>query len=424
MAASGVVVVAALACVLAGWSGWSGGRSAQSQVTIRFWNVFTGPDGRTILSLVKRFNERNPDIHVLMQRMDWGTYYNKVFVAGLGGRAPEIFVVHSAVLPRFNRAELLRPLDDLIASGGIDPSDVDANVWEYACFDGRQMAIPLDVHPLGLYYNKELLRQAGIVDGEGNASPPANREEFVNALRKLRKGDQYGLIFTWLRTNAYAIMKQFGGEMFTADLSRCTLDDGANVRALEFCVELMKEDLIARPQSMDSWIGFRQGKVGMVFEGVYMLSDLRRQGNLPYAGAPMPLLGDRAATWGDSHSLCLRRDLAGRELRAAWRFICFLSDNSLDWADGGQVPVRKSLRDTDRFRAMSVQSQFARQLPYVQYLPRVPFIFEFQAEFDVAVERALRLSMTPGESLAAATRRLNTILERDRRMYRKGGGER
>src|SRR6266540_2573725 len=76
-------------------------RLGDETITIRFWNGFTGPDGRTMLALVKQFNQQNPDINVIMQRMEWGTYYNKLFVAGLGGRAPEVFVSHSTALRRF-----------------------------------------------------------------------------------------------------------------------------------------------------------------------------------------------------------------------------------------------------------------------------------------------------------------------------------
>lgn len=418
------IVLLAAACALVGWSIWRSQFEGGSPVTIRFWNVFTGPDGRTILRIVKQFNQENPDVHVVMQRMDatGGIYYNKLFIAGLGGRGPEVFVAHSDVLPRFVRAGLLRPMDDLLSAGGLDASDFDENVWQYVQYNGRVMAIPLDVHPLGLYYNKELFRQSGIVDDKGEARPPTNREEFVDALRKLKKADQWGLVFTWLRTNVYAITQQFGGQMFTDDLSRCTLDEPRNVQALQFCVDLMKEQLIARPQSMDSWIGFRQGKVGMVFEGIYMLPDLQRLNNLQYAGAPMPQVGNRRATWGNSHSLCIRPGLSGKELEAAWRLIRYLSDHSLDWAEGGQVPVRKSLRQTPRFAAMTIQSRFAEQMPYVCYLPRVPFIFEFHYEFDLAVERALRMSVTPHEALSAATQRLNAVLERDRQMYQQAGG--
>jgi multiple sugar transport system substrate-binding protein len=152
----------------------------------------------------------------------------------------------------------------------------------------------------------------------------------------------------------------------------------------------------------------------MAFEGIYMLADLQKQKDLEFGGAPVPLLGSHAAVWGGSHNLCLRAGLSGRELEAAWRFMRYLSDNSLDWAEGGQVPVRRSLRNTDRFKGMEVQSQFAREIPIVNYLPRLPFIFEFQTEFNTAIEKALRGTETPRVALATAQARLNKIIERDR----------
>jgi multiple sugar transport system substrate-binding protein len=412
-----IAIALALAAGLALWLRPQADASAQAPVTIRFWNGFTGPDGRTMLRMVQQFNRENPDIRVTMQRMDWGTYYNKLFVAGLGGRAPEIYVAHSDVLPRLYRAGLLRLIDDLIEQGGVDIDDFDANVWQAVQFGGRPVALPLDVHPMGLYYNTELFRRAGIVDEHGEARPPVDAEQFVDALRKLRTGDQWGFVYTWLRTNTYAIMQQFGGQAFNDDFSRCTLDDPANVRALEFCVDLIQQGLVAPPRNIDSWIGFRQGRVGMVFDGIYMLPDLQRQGNLPYAGAPLPQLGDRPATWASSHSLCLRPDLDDRRLEASWRFLRFLSDRSLDWAEGGQVPVRKSLRQTGRFEAMTIQRRFAEQIPYIRYRPRVPFIFEFDSEFDLAVQEALNGSAPARQSLEKATRRINAVIERDRRMY-------
>ena len=63
--------------------GCDGAVTGSDKVTLRFWNGFTGPDGRTMLALVKRFNRENPDVHVVMQRMEWGTYYNKLFVSHL-----------------------------------------------------------------------------------------------------------------------------------------------------------------------------------------------------------------------------------------------------------------------------------------------------------------------------------------------------
>ena len=117
------------------------------QVTLRFWNGFTGPDGRTMLALVKRFNQQNPDIHVIMQRMEWGTYYNKIFVANLGNRGPDVFVIHTDHISRFQQAGFLRAMDDI----GVDPADIDTNVWNACERDGRHWTMPLDIHLLGMF---------------------------------------------------------------------------------------------------------------------------------------------------------------------------------------------------------------------------------------------------------------------------------
>lgn len=378
-----------------------------------------------MLKIVKRFNEENPDVEVMMQRMDWATYYNKLFVAGLGGRAPEVFVVHTANIERFMQADFVRPVDDLVnGPNGIDTGDLAGSAWNAVDRGGTHYALPLDVHAVGMYYNRALFRQAGVVDGKGEPRPPETREEFVDALRKVAAlsgpGDaekRWGFVFTWFRTNVYTIMCQFGGRFFTDDYSRCLLNCPENVEALQFCVDLIhKEKVAPSPENFDSWVGFRQGRVAIVFEGIYMLSDLKKQTDLDWGAAPLPMIGRERVAWADSHALCLTKGIDERQTEAAWRFMKYLSDNSLDWAEAGQIPIRESLRDTDRFRAMYAQSEFARELPYIRYLPIVPFIFEFEGEFDVAVEKALRGTATPKQALDDATKRVDEILERRRVM--------
>lgn len=399
--------------------------TSENAVSIRFWNGFTGPDGRTMLHLVKRFNEQNPEINVLMQRMDWATYYNKLYVSGLGGRAPELFVLQTHAVPRFADAKFVRPIDDLLSRATtVDVSDLDTNVWEAVHIDGKHFGLPLDVWPMGMYYNRKLFREAGIVDSNGEARPPTTHDEFMDAVKRLtvaagatkpKSAEQWGFTFTYFESNLYTLMNQFGGQFFNADMSQCIINDPHNVEALQFCVDLINKYKCApSPQNFDSWIGFRQGKIGIVFEGVYMLADLQKQKDLDFAGAPVPKIGHSQAVWAGSHNLCLRSDLKGKELDAAWKFMTFLSDNSLDWAEGGQVPVRRSLRNSDRFRAMAVQAQFARQIPNVVYLPRLQSIFEFQTEFNSAVEKALRGSATPQQALDTCAANLNKIIARQK----------
>ncbi len=402
----------------------TGCRTGDSRViTIRYWNGFTGPDGTTMLRLVKRFNQENPDVNVLMQRMDWATYYNKLFVAGIGHRAPEVFVLQTLAMLRFSRAHFVRSLDDLVAgANGLNVRQIPPNIWSSVETDGKHYGLPLDIWTLGTYYNKRLFRQAGIVDAQGNPKPPTNREEFLAAAQKLTKRgqngapDQWGFVVTNFESNIYTLMRQFGGEFFTPDYSRCILNNPQNVAALQFCVDLIRKYQVAPPpENFDAWIGFRQGRVGMAFEGIYMLADLQKQTDLDFGGAPVPQFGPHPAVWTGSHNLCLRADLKGRQLDAAWRFLKFLSDHSLDWAAVGQIPARTDLRDTARFQSMPVQAAFAKQIPIVNYLPRITFIFEFQTEFNNAIEKALRGSATPQQALATAETNINAVIARERR---------
>ncbi len=390
------------------------------EIVVRFWNGFTGPDGRTMLRMVRRFNESNPGIRVVMQRMDWGTFYNKLFVAGLGGRAPEVFVLHTRALMRFARAGFTAPLDPMLADFPVQ--DIDANVFGAARIDNRQIGLPLDVHMMGMYVNRALFRAAGMDPNR----PPTDRASFVDAIRRMRKPaangnpDQWGYVFTYFQTCTYTFLRQFGGTLFDAQSNAATFDRAENRAALEWCRGLIADGLVPEPENFDSWIGFRQGRVGMVFEGIYMLADLQKQKDLDFIGAPVPQVGTEEAVWADSHNLCLKAGLAPEVQEAAWKFMRFLSDNSLDWAEGGQVPTRPSLRNTERFRSMQAQSAFAKQIPIVRYMPQQPFVFEYLTEYDLAVEKILRGKESAGDAFSAAQKRISAIQQRESGLPQSG----
>jgi multiple sugar transport system substrate-binding protein len=386
------------------------------QITVRFWNGFTGPDGRTMLQMVRKFNAANPDVNILMQRIAWGTMYNKLFVSGLGGRAPEVFVIHSRSLLRFAKARFVAPLEPIM--GDFPTNDIDPNVWAATSLEGQHYGLPLDVHAMGMYYNKKLFRAAGL----DPAKPPTTKEDFVNAIKAINKKgkngepDTWGYVFTNFATCTYSFLKQFGGQVFNEDYTKCTLARPENIAALQFCRDLIKDGLVPSPENIDSWIGFRQGHVGMVFEGIYMLADLQKQTDLEFGGAPIPQVSTTNAVWADSHNLCLKSGLAPEVEQAAWRFMKFLSNNSIDWAAGGQIPTRPSLRAKQAFKDLTVPAAFAEQIPYVQYIPRLPFIFEYETEYGLAVEKILRGKASPEEALTLAEKNVNAILAREAQM--------
>ena len=377
---------------------------------LRFWNGFTGPDGRAMLALINRFNDATGRSAV-MQRTDWASYYSKLFVAGLGGRAPETFVLQAEQLARFVRAGLVRPVDDLFGDGEtqLPTSDFDANVLDAVTFDGRRYGMPLDVHPLGTFYNRDLFARTSF------ERPPTDRDGFMESLREIKGlgGDVFPYIFQWYRINAFAVLWQWGGGVFSDDYARCTLDAPEAVEAFEWCNELANvQGLAPNPQAAgDAWVGFRQGRVGVTWSGMFMLADLQRADGLNFGATPIAQVGPKPATWAGSHVFCMRPDLEGDELDTALALARYLSDEGVTWAKGGQVPPRKSLRATPEFAALEAQVEFAKMLPYIQFMPQVPLVQEYLTEIDTAIERTLR-GASPREALTDASRAVQRAIDR------------
>lgn len=422
----------------------AGSLTGHETVQLTFWNGFTGPDGRVMLEMIRKFNHENPDVQVSMQRIAWGTYYNKLRVSALDGRGPNVFVLQAQLLPSMDRAgfiEDVTPIYDQALRDDIDPSVI-ARVNFPLNGRERLIGLPLDIWPRGLYYNADLLKSIGMVNADGSARPPETADEFLKAVTQLKKDfdndgsiDQWGWGFGPWQDNFMSLVPQFRGR-YLDDNGEPTLDHPGNIQALQYLVDLLQKYKVAPPPQggVAGWTGFRQKRVAMVWEGPYMLGDLKRinDGIAPdssqffhYLGAPLPQVGPQKGTLADSHVLCLRKGLDEKTRNGAMRFIKFLSDHSLEWADAGQVPIRKSALASEGFKKLQVQYAFSKQLPYVMYPPRTPSLTQLQNCINLACESAIRGTMTAEQALKKANQDYKEYLERDRieqQLYRTESG--
>ncbi|MFT3787203.1 MAG: ABC transporter substrate-binding protein [Tepidisphaeraceae bacterium] len=424
MGAKGSLILLTLVCVVLGILRMDHApipsASNKGRIELEFWNGFTGPDGRVMLELVRQFNEANPDVHVSMQRIAWGTYYNKVMVSAIGGRGPQVYVLQSWYMPRMERAGIIAPIDDLFDDAFF--KDFDPRLMDRVRFGEHRLGVPLDVWPQGLYCNGDMMKQVGLTNPDGSPRGPANLDEFKRACAELKKDtDGNGTIDQWgfsLANWGYmfmALVPQFNGG-YVDEQGNMTLNTPGNVAALQFMVDLLQKDhLIPSPEAgVAGWVGFRQKKVAMVIEGIYMVGDLKRLTDHPYFGAPIPKLGQKPGTWIDSHVLCIRNGVSPEERDAAARFIRFVSDHSLAWADAGQVPARTTVRESDGFKKLQVQYAFSQQLPYGMFCPKTPSMQELQNFLNLGIEKAIRGRMSAADALKEADENFKRYLERDR----------
>jgi len=110
---------------------------------------------------VKEFQEGNPHIAVEMIGVPWGDYNAKLLAMFATGSPPEISANYAAGFATFYRNGAIAPLDALV-----EARNVDLSVFEQACLDaltreGKLWAMPLAHMPVLMFYNKDLLEEAG-----------------------------------------------------------------------------------------------------------------------------------------------------------------------------------------------------------------------------------------------------------------------
>ncbi len=101
------------------------------------------------------------------------------------GEAPDVMTYHASRIPLAVSQGIL---DEITADDwtkmGLGQADFAPATWDAVTVDGKQYAVPLDTHPIVLYYNKDLLqegrrarrrRQAQGHGQQGRASPPRCR---------------------------------------------------------------------------------------------------------------------------------------------------------------------------------------------------------------------------------------------------------
>ena len=150
----------------------------ERNVSISFWNVFTGPDGEIMQQIVDDFNrEYEGKIQVVTSVFSAESYYSTLSSAMIGGTAPDVCISHSSRIANFAQKEQLCVLDDLVKELGYSEEDFLPSAWENGTYQGKHYGIPLDIHQLGLYYNEDLLRELEI------DQVPDNLPDFIAAAR-------------------------------------------------------------------------------------------------------------------------------------------------------------------------------------------------------------------------------------------------
>ncbi|WP_437893504.1 extracellular solute-binding protein [Sorangium sp. So ce124] len=405
------------AAIAAGGSRGYGGPA----VELAFWTGFTGGDRLPMERLIERFNREHDNITVRMSVTRWGDFYQKMPAAVDSGHGPDVAAMHADQLATAAVHRTILPLDEVTEALGLGAGDFSDKLWSVGVFRGRRYGVPLDVHPLGLYYNRAVLAGAGL----GDAALPRSRRDYLAILEQLK---QRGVQGSWVSPALFtgglmfqSLLWQDGGQLFSEDGARATFDAEAGVEALGFMLELIQRGYSPRDVGQDAdSIAFTNDRNAFIWNGIWMINIYRATPGLRWGVMPVPTIGAQRAVWANAHHLVLaRQPSAGeRRLQASVVFLDWLSRHSLEWAEAGMVPARREARESAAFQRMTEQAIFAEQLPVVRFPPAIAGIDAVRAStLDLAVNEAVLLRAAPRAALRRAAREADALLAANLRKF-------
>ena len=338
---------------------------------------------------------------------------------------------HLSRMPLGVSSGVLRPFSiEELASVGLTADDYFPSDWAAAQVGGKVYGVPLDIHSIILYYNKDALKAAGLLGDDGLPKGLDGLDNFNAALKKLSGGKtQYGVSFAsadgaTIWRIFYTLLNQQDGE-FLKDNKILPGDAMKKAEAATAAIggwissgEAPK--LTEYPASIALFTG---GKAAMHINGVWevpTMIDLAKNKKLGFewGAVQIPTLFAHPATWADSHSFAIPdrkgNPLPKDKLDAVLKVISWMDHHSLFWATAGHIPAFKPVTDSAAFKQMQPNATYSSLAKTAVFDPSSKIAGVASPVYDAATNYilpAVNGQMAPADALKQLQDELETALQ-------------
>lgn len=340
-----------------------------------FWSLFSGGDGGFMDQMIANYNATSPTKQVQSIMLVWADYYTKLQTAVAADKGPDLGVSHASSLPELVELGVVQPITSYLDELGVDmAANYSQASIDAVTFDGEIYAVPLDTHAEIMYFNKDILEEAGVELNAAGTVDINNVDEFYAVCDKIKAVLPDGSSVISCTNNGddpyrlwWATYFQMGGTpIVNEDGSEVTLNKEIAVKAAEFVKGLYDKGYIAAGID-DHQKFFQSGKAGIYTGGTWATGALEQTENLNFFAMPWPQMFDNKSCWADSHTFILPTKSARSEedSKAAVEFMVFASQkDGVTWAGSGQIPAAKAVVESAEYKALPYRSSYMEELDY------------------------------------------------------------
>lgn len=323
------------------------------KVTLNWW-IDHGPSELPLFKqVVKQFEAKNPGIEVKISNSNGTGYYDKLMAAGAAGTMPDVYYSRGGSGDaRFYARGLALDITPFVKRDWkeINGSDfLDAQIAELM-FKNRWMALPYDYSTQSVYYNKNILSQAGVPF----FGDTVTWNEVIAGGMKVTKTDANGrrtiagfetLPFSqpqWLE----GMMLSDGARFLNDKGTKCLLDSPESIRFFQSIADLGFKRTVAARLTDPAYTGYSSKKAAMCIDGSWATITKRKLSQFSWDVTSLPCNDPRrqvTSATGGSWSI----SRATKHKDEAWKLMKFIASpevmRQLIVTPIRSMPSRKSL---------------------------------------------------------------------------------
>lgn len=354
------------------------------KITVVFWNSWTGGDGDALQALVNKFNESQNEVYVDMTRT---TSFGDMLQTSLPtGEAADLILLNCNDMNKYDG--YLRPINDIWDKTELAQADFSPAYLGMAFKGDDVYGIPFQISTYMMYYNKDLMEQAGIAELPTTFAGWTEAAEKITAL-STDDNPIYGSgLFYCYNGQNQSVIQRFGTDYmivgdaengYTANL----LDNQAFADAMIWMKNLYDNGYNPKERDIDSMMA--AGQIGLMTNGGWLKGALDASG-VNYGITRLPTVSGEDITdysLGDLNCFFLTTSASDEEADAAYKFINW-------WFTGSGLEAQEVTQNVD-YSGMTPNAEWSISMCYLNaYLPTINSA-EYQAE-EVLV------GLTPSET--------------------------
>jgi multiple sugar transport system substrate-binding protein len=282
-----VVAVAGIAFTLAGCSAASGSSGGTSGDTVLTWSVWAGSEAETAAwqHVADLVHKKDPSITLKLQTAAWTDYWTKLPTQLAGSNAPCIVGLQMARVQQF--ANYFKTLDkSALASANVSTGDFDQSILKALESKGQLKALPYDLGPYMIYYNKDAFKAAGLSDPQNGWTI----DEFEKDAKALTTGGKYGFAVN----NQIDALNEWGptigGDQAATAGGKLNVTSAGQLATMKWYAGLVTQEKVAAPLATDSSDGaqFLGGNAAMYVSGPWDMINAKAQAKFDVGVVTVP----------------------------------------------------------------------------------------------------------------------------------------